>query len=186
MQLDLFNTFRDIADHNGIILYYHGTLSESVISTISESLKQKLKDTEAGGPKSRKLFSSFIELSQNALHYSADEIAGIKEKICAIAVGVKDGKHFIVCGNLVEKQYVESIRSKIEPLLSMTNEEIKQAYRQQLRNQNHEEHNPSSKGAGLGLLTIARDASEPIEYSLVEPECDDDADIAYFYLKATI
>lgn len=64
----------------------------------------------------------------------------------------------------------------------MSQEEIKQAYRAQLRN---EEQDGVSKGAGLGALTIARDASPPIDYSIVETT-EKGGLYAYFYLHAVI
>jgi len=67
----------------------------------------------------------------------------------------------------------------------MSLDEIKQAYRQQLKNDHHQQQNPSSKGAGLGFLTLARDACQPIEYAIAPvPEAAND--LAYFYLTAVI
>jgi hypothetical protein len=100
-------------------------------------------------------------------------------------VGKRDDKYYIVCGNLVEQQHVERIRQKIEPLRNMTMDEIKKAYREQLRNEHHSDQDSVSKGAGLGFLTLARDASEPIEYSLT-PVDGHESELAYFYLKATV
>lgn len=185
MQIDLFSAFRNNADFNGVLFYYNGSLSQNVIATMGDALKQRLESEDTSGPKARKLFSSFIEMVQNALHYSPEVPDSNGEKIGAVAVGKKDDKYYIVCGNLVEKQYMERIREKIEPLRSMTLDEIKQAYRQQLKNELHEEKDAVSKGAGLGFLTVARDSSEPIEYSLIE-EPNETGDLAYFYLKATV
>jgi hypothetical protein len=185
MHIDLFSVFRSTADFNGVLFYYNGALSQNVIATMGEALKQRLNsNTEYDQKSSRKLFSSFIEMLQNAVHYSP-VVPGTDEKTGAVAVGNKDGKFFIVCGNLVEKQYVERIRDKIEPLKTMTLDEIKQAYRVQLKNDAHETEDEVSKGAGLGFLTVARDASQPIEYSLVDA-LDRRGDYAYFYLKAII
>jgi hypothetical protein len=64
-------------------------------------------------------------------------------------------------------------------------DEIKKAYRQQLKSDQNADDN-ISKGAGLGILTIARDASEPIQYSIVVDEANNEKNLAYFYLKVTI
>jgi DnaJ-domain-containing protein 1 len=183
MKLDLFNVFRNSADFSGVLFYYNGSLSPNVIAAMSDTLKQRLESEDASGPKSRKLFSSFIEMVQNALHYSPEVPDGKGEKIGAVAVGKQDEKFYVVCGNMVEKQYVERIREKIEPLRSMTVDEIKKAYREQLKSDHSDDE--VSKGAGLGFLTVARDASEPIEYSLMDMS-GNESNLAYFYLKATI
>ena len=62
----------------------------------------------------------------------------------------------------------------------MTLEEIKQAYRQTLR----EETPEGSKGAGMGLLTVARDAREPLEFDFDAADSAGGAPV--FYLKAAI
>lgn len=183
MQLDMFNAFCNSADFSGVIFYYNGELSQNVVATMGDALKGRLEEEGNLGPKARKLFSSYIEMVQNALHYSP--LAPNGGKIGAVAVGKgKEDKYFIVCGNLVEKQHMPRIREKIEPLRSMTLEEIKKAYREQLRNDRHAEQDDISKGAGLGFLTVARDASEPIEYAF--DEVPGHGELARFYLKAIV
>jgi len=182
MQLDIFSVFRNTADFNGILFYYNGDLSQNVIATMGDALKQRLESQDTSGPKARKLFSSFIEMVQNALHYSPTVPGSENQKVGAVAVGKQGEKFYIVCGNLVETQHIQRIRDKIEPLRNMTLEQIKQAYREQLKSDHSGD--TVSKGAGLGFLTLARDASEPIEYSLVE--MPDHGEVAYFYLKATV
>lgn len=183
MQFDMFNAFCNSADFSGVIFYYNGELSQNVIATMGDALKGRLEEEGNLGPKARKLFSSYIEMVQNALHYSPVSPEG--GKIGAVAVGRrKEDKYFIVCGNLVQKLHVERIREKIEPLRNMTLDEIKKAYREQLKNDRHSAEDAVSKGAGLGFLTVARDASEPIEYAF--DEAPGHADLARFYLKAIV
>jgi hypothetical protein len=62
----------------------------------------------------------------------------------------------------------------------MTLDEIKQAYKDSLRAEAPE----GSKGAGMGLLTMARDASEPLDFDLQPLPGKDNT--AVFYLKAAI
>ncbi|MCB6182696.1 SiaB family protein kinase [Leeia sp. TBRC 13508] len=184
MQLDLFSAFRNNAEFNGVLFYYNGALSQNVINTMSDTLKQRLAQEEGTQTKARKLFSSFIEMVQNALFYSPNNPDVEGEKIGSVAVGKDGDKFYVVCGNLVESKYADRIREKVEPLRSMTLDEIKAAYRTQLKNEMHHEEDKVSKGAGLGFLTVARDASEPIEYRLVEVPTHEE--LAYFYLKAVI
>jgi hypothetical protein len=165
------------------VFHYEGPLDQKVVSDSAEMLKQKLAGAE--NAKIRKVFSSFVEIVQNALHYSPDLPDNGGEKVAAVSV-IKDNDHFrIVCGNLVENQYVPRIKQKIEPLLQMSIDEIKAAYRQQLKNDAHSEQDPISKGAGLGFLTMARDATAPIRYQIVDSLEQNEA-LALFYIEATI
>ena len=164
MLIDLFTVFREEADANGIVFYYSGILSQNVITTMSESLKQKLQIQDEKGARSRKVFSTFIEMVQNAMHYSPSMHESIDTKEGSIIVSKKEDKYFLICANFIQKQHENRISDKIEPILKMSIEEIKQAYRAQLKNDQHCD-DTISKGAGLGFLTLARDSIEPIEYA---------------------
>lgn len=81
---------------------------------------------------------------------------------------------------------VPRLHERLQPLRRMSLDEIKSAYRAQLRNEEHAD-DATSKGAGLGFLTVARDATEPIEYSIVYSSNSDASEgRADLYLKAII
>ena len=93
MQIDLFSAFRNTADYNGILFYYNGDLSQNVIATMGDALKQRLESQDTSGPKARELFSSFIEMVQNALHYSPPAPGTDNQKVGAVAVGKQGEKY---------------------------------------------------------------------------------------------
>lgn len=189
MKLDVFNSFRDIAHDNGVIFYYAGTFSQNVIAAIGDSLKQRLDAVHASSAARRKVFSTFIEMAQNILHYApaiaAPEGDAMPARYGALAVGRTDAeKFFVVCGNPVRMEDVSRLHEKLEPLRQMSIDQIKAAYREQLRNEDHAS-DTTSKGAGLGFLTMARDATEPIEYSIAFAS-EAGGGRADLYLRATI
>jgi len=184
MSIDLFTLFREEADANGIVFYYSGILSQNVITTMSDSLKQKLQQQDEKGARSRKVFSTFIEMVQNALHYSPEVPGSDDTKEGSILVGQSADRYFVICANYIQKQHEARIRGKIDPILKMSADEIRQAYRTQLKNDQHSD-DTISKGAGLGFLTLARDSVEPIEY-IIRDAIGYENELSYFYLKATI
>ena len=166
MNLTHFADFCEQAVRDGVLFYYTGEFSQNVIGAMSDTLKQRLDAAGVSGPSRRKLFSTFVEMSQNIMHYANTE-EGNGSKVGALAIGRNgDNKYWIVSGNPVRIEHVERIKGKVEPLRSMTLDEIKTAYREQLRNDEHDK-DAVSRGAGLGFLTVAREASEPIEYQIV-------------------
>lgn len=188
MLIDVFSVFREEADTNGIVFYYSGIVSQNVIKTMSDSLKQNLQQQDEKGARARKVFSTFIEMIQNAMHYSpsvpgATDSTDTKEG--AILVSKKEDKYFVICANFIQKQNETRIRNKLDPILEMSADEIRQAYRAQLKNDQHSEEDTTSKGAGLGFLTLARDSVEPIEYAIRDAIGYED-ELSCFYLKATI
>ncbi len=100
-------------------------------------------------------------------------------------MGQAEESYWIACGNLVPSEQVERINSKLTTIRSMSLAEIKAAYREQLANDEHESTDDISKGAGLGLLTIARDSRQPLEFEFA-PHQQSAGRYSYFYLKTVI
>lgn len=187
MQIDLFNAFRDSAADNGILFYYTGAFSQNVVAAIGDTLKARLDAVGASQSARRKVFSTFVEMAQNILHYAHPAETAGDAKQGALAVGRDGERFFVVCGNPIRLEHVPRLQEKLEPLRRMTVDEIKAAYREQLRNEDHA-RDGVSKGAGLGFLTVAREAAAPIDYHIAfSPEnangCQGRAD---FYLRAVI
>lgn len=184
MNVDDFSQFKRSVDDSGVIFYFSGALTQHIVAAIGDSLRSKLEAEDVKGPVARKVFSSFIEMMQNIVNY-ADNPAIVGDKTSmhfgTIAIGVRDGHYFIVCGNQIGNEHVERVRSKLERVRAMSLEEIKQEYKAKLR----QESEATSKGAGLGFLTVARDASEPIEFGF-QPDPARPEQASLFFLKATI
>ncbi|MEW6444655.1 MAG: SiaB family protein kinase [Pseudomonadota bacterium] len=186
MQLDVFNAFRDHALRNGVLFYFNGYFSHNVIGAMGDTLRHRLEAQGTKGAVTRRVFSTFIEMAQNILNYGVDAERpeqGGQMSLGAVAIGELGDQFYIICGNHIDQAHVDRVREKLEAIRSMSNDEIKQAYKQQLRSQDHEE-DPISKGAGLGFLTVARDSSAPIEYTFIEDQGSPDK--VGFYLKAII
>jgi hypothetical protein len=183
--LDQNSCFFEIAQQRNLIFYHKGYFSHSIVAAMSEVVKLQLEVAGLGASTRRKIFSSFIELSQNIVHYSCDSLpedgaqsGSIREGAMSICT---DGeRHLMVCMNPIATAAVDDLREKLEPLRNMSIEEIKQAYKVSLR----AETPADSKGAGLGFLTMARDASAPLEFAFHPRE--DDPDTTVFCLKTII
>lgn len=195
-----FERFQASAQDCGVLFYYAGEFTPAVIAAAADSLKARLAIEDASGPAKRKLFSTFVEMAQNILHYAAPtttaESGSQPAPRGAIGVGRENTDshsdaadsathYWIVCSNAVDVDYVARLTDKLNAVRAMSLEEIKQSYRTQLRNPTHASDDPLSKGAGLGLLTIARDASAPLEYSFASTP-DPAARTALFHVKARI
>jgi hypothetical protein len=184
MNLDDFSRFRTTVDASGVIFYFSGTLTQHIIAAIGDSLRARLAAEDVKGPVARKVFSTFIEMMQNIVNYAENPaIEGDKTSmhLGSIAIGERDNRYYIVCGNRIGNEHVERVRGKLERVRAMSLDEIKQEYKAKLR----QESEATSKGAGLGFLTVARDASEPIEFSFLSDPADPER-ISLFFLKATI
>lgn len=183
MTQESLDAFRAHADAEQVLLHYSGDLSGSIISTLSDTVRARLDDTAPDRRVARRVFSAFVEMAQNILHY-AHRPEGHDSPLAMLTV-VRDGERFaVMCCNRVRNEQIGRIRERVEQVRMLTLDEIKAAYRAQLRNDEHEEQDSESRGAGLGFLTLAREASEPIDYRIAA--IAGEADCADFHLRATI
>jgi len=170
---------------SGIFLCLCGPISQDLLSEVGDTLRAKLKLENAKAHTVFRVFSILVEQTQNIIHYSAERIppngADDKAKELSsgiIAVGREDGHYFVLCGNIIRNEAIDSISGKIEKVRSMDKDQPNQYYRHQRRLQPEE----SSKGAGLGFIELARKASKPIEYEF-KPI---DENVSFFSVKTVI
>lgn len=173
---------RDL-DEKGIVFSFSGYLSEGILYSLGEALREKMALEEADGPTIRRVFSVFVEQMQNIIRYSAEKVSGsagraVELSAGMVTIGMERGKVFIVCGNTVRNSEIPRLRERLDHLKSLDRDGIKTFYREQLR----EEPDDGSRGATLGLIEIARRASDPIDYAFNTM----DADRSFFCLKVRV
>jgi hypothetical protein len=188
MNLANFETFQKQARTAGIVFYHTGEFNGPIISAAAESLKARMQESGASGPATRKLFSTFVEMAQNIHHYACESPDISNSNLAgggtiSVIKGLED--YWIICVNRIETVQIPRITEKLDSVRSMSLEEIKKAYKEQLHNSAHEDQNKESKGAGLGWLTVARDSKQPLEYSF-SSDAVGDGKYAYFLVKAVI
>lgn len=184
MDIRIFKAYRQFVAEQGLIFYYDGYLSQPIVTAMCEALRGKLAAEDGANKAARKVFSTFVEMMQNIIHY-ADGDANEGQAALPrgnVAVGRLHDAYYIVSGNAVATAHVERLKAKLEAIRAMSMEEIKAEYKRKLRT---DEQDDNSKGAGLGFLTVARETSQPIEF-LFEPFPGDASALSFFYLKATV
>ena len=168
---------------DSVALHYTGLFSPQNITAMGEVIKVFLENQRAPVKVRRRLFSSFVEIVQNILRYSQDSRSASHAeqefRFGTVTLHVEGDNYVLESSNQVDEAACEQLRYWLDLLRTMTNEEIKQAYRVGLRT----ESPATSKGANIGLLTLARDVSEPLEYELRPLSANG---YATFWLKATI
>jgi len=166
-----------------VALHYTGFFSPQNITAMGEVVRLFLENHEGSAKVRRRLFSSFVEIAQNILRYSQDSRALPHQeqlyRFGSVCLRYDTGKYTLESTNLVDLDACDRLRDKLESLRVMSSEEIKQAYRLGLR----ADSPVWSQGANIGLLTLARDVSEPLEYDLRPLDA---GDLSAFWLKATI
>jgi Family of unknown function (DUF6272) len=174
--------FKGRLDEQGAVLTYCGGVSEAIMAALGETLKQKMAERDTDAAVVKRAFSIFIEQVQNVIRYSEerDDPGAVAPHLGAglIMVGMEDGRYFIVCGNFVQPDRVERLKARLDHLVTLDKDSIRQFYREKLREPPEE----GSLGATIGLIEIARRSSLPIEYDF----SPSDAGASFFCLKAYV
>ena len=184
MQLERFNRFVTHARKDGVVFYHSGHLNEETVASIGQLLRHRLQEEGANGVQSRKVFTTFMEMAQNILHYGAveGESEALPGRPGVLSVVHAPEGFAVMCGNYVASEQVPRVRGRLEAVQVMGPEMVRKAYRRQLA---FEGADPDSKGAGLGLLTMAASAREPIEFAF-DPDPPTKGSQTFLFLKAII
>ena len=183
MLVQPYYQFQQDLHSKGIIFSFTGYVSEGILYALGEALKQKMALDETDANVTRKVFSIFVEQVQNIIRYSADRVEGeVGKKVelssGMIAVGRENNRFCVVCGNSVSQDDVTALRDRLQQLSQMDKDALKAYYKEKLREPAEEQ----SRGGSIGLIEIARRASEPIQFDFM----DLDNQAAFFCLKAYI
>lgn len=178
-----YRDFKRMLDDRGILFSFSGYLSEAILYSLGDTLRQKMALDETDVTTIKKVFSVFIEQAQNIIRYSAEKVLGNVGKAVELSsgmvtIGTEDGHFFIVCANTILDEDVPRLKERLELLQKMDKDAIKAYYKEQLR----EVPDEKSRGATIGLIEIARRASEPIQFDFDRI----DADKYFFCLKVSI
>jgi hypothetical protein len=169
-------------DQQGIFFCFGGPMSQELMVGIGDTLRNKMKLDEANSSTIVKVFSMFVEQSQNIIHYSVEKTPVDEDKAelssGIIGVGYNSGHYYVLCGNRVNNESVASLYEQLTKLQSMSKDELKRYYKEKRRKGSR----PESKGAGLGFIELARKSVKPIEFNV--KKIDDQ--FSFFSLKTVI
>jgi hypothetical protein len=162
---DLEEFERLAAEHN-LFFYYRGYFSQLIVEASAEAIRTRLAGCDANFQTQRKMISTFIEMGQNIIHYSAEVLTAPEQNVDEVRFGVisirdVNGEFELRCSNPVDATTADRLEAKLAPITRMTIDEIKQSYRAALK----AEGDAESKGGGIGLLTLARDSRAPLDYA---------------------
>ncbi len=165
LSMEHFSAHRKMLEQDGVILYFRGPVTQSVVEGIGEMMRQKLSCEDMEKNVTMNVFAAVVEQLQNVINYSAercgcavdDERMGFGE----LVIGRSDGDIYVICGNQVAKEVEPRLEEKLRSVQGLSREELRLAYKEARR------HGPDalSLGAGLGFIEMARRAKRPLDYA---------------------
>lgn len=158
LQKFLFEDYRSL-ENQKILMFYKGAVSQETMVDLGSFLRSSL----CGSKKIKNLFSVFIEMSHNIRHHSIERDSN------DVGVGIfmiqQTSEYYVLCsGNPILKKTRDKIRVRFDEIRDLGSDELRQFYRERRRSG----ENRTPKGAGLGLIEMARKADYPLEYEFID------------------
>ena len=163
MLIDLFS-LQQTYNQQRIMLCFNGPLTKSLIEEIGNALRNYMKTENATPSSAMDVFGAYIEMTQNIRHYAARKGWADNEASATVVIARDaEGRYVVMAGNIVDSADGAGLTECIQQLAALDKSELKARYKEQLRKPREE---GSTSGAGLGLIDLARKASEPLACSL--------------------
>jgi len=157
-------TENSIVDIGAINVILNGYITSMGIEAHVAGLKEYLKINNIPVKVSNPIYSVFIEQTNNVLMYSEDYDYDYDEAEMPkghFLFGEDHSTFILQSINSVKNINIDLIKKKIDHLNNLNKKEMRQYYKECIKSENS---NPNSKGAGLGLIDIAKHSDTPIEY----------------------
>ena len=71
MKMSLFKYYEEM-QKEGVILYFNGPVSQTVVESIAELMRSKMRAEEAGMGSVQRVFAVLVEQMQNIVRYSTE------------------------------------------------------------------------------------------------------------------
>ncbi|MFP4662678.1 MAG: inositol polyphosphate kinase family protein [Halanaerobiales bacterium] len=171
---------RDYLNELGIILSFTGPFSQGVVEEIGDALKIYMENKENTKNEIFRVFSVFIEQTQNIRNY-LENSQGQEDynRIIGSAIVViarREDKYLIRSGNLVRGEDIGVLQGIMDEILQMNKEDLKTIYKKRLMSS----YKDGENNAHLGLIDIAR-KSTSMEYEIEEVD-----DKFYFFSMSVL
>ncbi len=178
--------FYQFLKQQNINLIYCGPVWAEGIESVGDMLKKRMEIDQMPMSSSMAVFSVFVEQMNNVQLYSAEHQQDTSSDLEStplhsgvFILGTVEHSYYLQTGNVMKNEHVDLIRNRVDHLNTLDKAELRKFYKERLR---ADDDNPESKGAGLGLIEIARRASSKIEYNF-EPF---DSTHSFFTMYVTI
>lgn len=148
---------------NPLLVFYEGEVNHTVTRSVTMLTENLLLQKNADRMIIKKVFNILVECLQNLDKHLEDGMLnnGFSTKTgCVCVIKEADGISLITA-NLIEEQYIASLKCKLEGLQNKSKEEIRRIYKEQLAMGRISEKG----GAGLGFIDMARKSGQPFFFS---------------------
>ena len=146
-----------------ILMMHKGDFSKEAVGPMLRMVEENMQNVSLKVHK--KIFHFLVEILQNISKHAYpinDKRDGLFQ------IGFADDKFHIGTGNFIAKDEVENLKNQLDMLNSKSVDELNDLYRKYLR----EGKSTKTGSAGLGLIDLARETDDKINYEFTEVNDD--------------
>ncbi|WP_154657132.1 SiaB family protein kinase [Hugenholtzia roseola] len=162
-----------------VLMSFHGVMSQEMLSFIAAQIQACETDIMLGN----RLFAVVIELAQNISKYSKDQRFSVLERknigFGLIAIVETEQAYHIHANNLSDLEHISTILQRCAHISSLSPNDLRRYYRQQRK----VPRTDGKKGGNIGLIEMARKASQPLEVKTFPTQ---EADLFYCHIEVTL
>ena len=168
-----------------LTLAYEGEVTQDITKAFTSMTEKNLDKVEEDGKIKKKVYHVMVECLQNISKHADDDTQTASDsleeglaKTGIFLIGNDQNQYFITSGNGIANENIPALKSLIDNINSLNQDELKQLHKEKMR----ETAISAKGGAGLGFIDIARKTGNPLEYHF-EPI---DENTSFFLLKTII
>lgn len=158
------------------IFSYLGSLTHHELNHVLKSIELLLTNNYSSRGLKKKLFNLLIEITQNLFNYLNNPRLEDRNAVF-VFMTESDNTYKIITGNYLLNSEVAGIKTRIEMINSLNNEELRELYRSIL----DIGIVSTGGGAGLGFVDLARKSGRKLSYRFEEV----DDKFSFFTLEVT-
>jgi len=156
---------------------YRGLFTQNITEAILELAERNIDEINQPSQLRRRVYFLMVESLQNITRYQALK-PDIYQKSGVFFIQKKGDRYYISTGNLIENDKIPYVAERLELVNKLNKEELKDYYRQILRNGKFTEEG----GAGLGLIEMTRKSGNRLTFRF--ERIDDEH--SFFYLHTVM
>ncbi len=148
---------QQLIDQN-VLMVHRGDFSQDAINPVLRMVENNIDNHELG--KQKKIYHLLVEVLQNISKHSyhiGDRHEGI------FLMSRKNDSYIISSGNFIENEKIEKLKGHLLQVQGLNHKELDKFYKQILC----DGEDTDDGNAGLGLIDIAREASESIQFEFI-------------------
>jgi len=156
---------RQIMAEEGIVFSFSGLISQSMTEFMIETASKQFQEEGYDKTMTKSIFLIAIEQLQNIMNYSKQKIIKADNKytspgILVVGFDEEKKKYYVNSSNEIFEEDKAKISKKIDFINSLDTKEQRKYLREKLKSA----EDTHDRGAGVGLIEMAKRSSEKIEY----------------------